>query len=617
MLAQKHVMSSKNYTYGLRSPIENRDRVLDQLRLASVYRNKLVEIELARRADTDATLRELCPGLLECEAALAEVNSTIESVLTQQRGRNQRARGMTDEVDFRARLAELKPRRKELAVERKRLRDGSFAQEATQFRLAEVNETASAAIRAARAACGVFWGSYLLVEQAADAFRKGAPPVFRGYRGEGRIAVQLQGGMTWDEASSGDDARLRIVCMPQTQQRIAKNGTVLPTPGARRQAEQYTLWLRIGSDGRAPIWATWPLILHRPIPDMTRIMWAIVQRRIIAGKDRWQLTLSLRDDTDLAFIRRDVAATGVVGIDIGYRLMPDGRQRVAYWHGSDGASGELELPSWTVDGWRKVEDLQSIRDKIHNEARAELKLWLDEHPHPEWLDEETEHMHAWRRLSRLDRLVVDWRGKRCDGDAEILSSLEAWRTQERHLWQWQENLRDQLLAWRKNCYREFAATMRRRYRAIAVEDMDLRSAIHDVLRPDEERETVTAQRRMARFAALSVLVGCIRDSGAEVLMVDRAGTTSNCHECGYANDVDAKLMHVCCGCGVEFDRDANAAKNIRARGEVATQTLASLAVQSGQGVAAGNGNGKKLTRSQRLGAARKKRSDIKACNELG
>jgi hypothetical protein len=610
-------MTSKNYNYGLRSPVENRDRVLDQLRLASAYRNKLVEIELARRAATDETLRELCPGLLECEAELASISTAIDDVLAQQRGRNQRARGMTDESDFRARLAELKPRRKELAARRKTLRAGSFAAVATQERLAAVNETAAEAIRAARASCGVFWGSYLLVEQAADAFRKGAPPVFRGFRGEGRIAVQIQGGMTWDEASSGEDTRLRIVHTPQTEARTARNGTVLPLPGAKQQAKLYTLRLRIGSNGRAPIWATWPLILHRPIPDGARIMWAVVRREIVAGQERWQLTLSLRDDTDQAFVRRDVATTGVCGVDIGYRYIDDRAQRVACWHGSDGASGELKLPAGKVAEWKKVDDMQSIRDDLHNVARVALRDWLAANPHPEWLDEATDHMHAWRRLSRLDRLVVQWRGQRFDGDEAIMESLEAWRTRERHLWQYQEHLRDQLLAWRKDFYRNFAAMLRRRYRTIAIEDMDLRSAIHDVLRPEEERETVTAQRRAARFAALSTLVGALNDSEADVIRIERAGTTSTCSWCGATNDVGAEVRHTCVGCGREWDRDANAARNILARGEAAVKTRESLAGHVGQGVVNGNGDGKKPTRSQRLGAARKKRSGVKPGKELG
>jgi len=600
--------------------------VLDQLRLASVYRNKLVEIELARRAATDDTLRELCPGLLECEAELADVNAKIAEAIAEHKAKNAKARCLTDDKEIKAALTQLKCIRKELATTRKRLRDDGFSPlteadlslvpglaEATkihaaaenphakakaaavmhecrsswlndpsrptpirrlaiQIQLAEIGYAANEAQKTARKTSGLAPGSYLLVDQAADAFRKGAPPVFRGYQGEGRVGVQIVGGMNSEEANSGRDTRLRIVHTPQAEQRVAKNGRVLPAPGAKRQAQQYTLWLRIGSDGRTPTWATWPLILHRPIPETTRIMWAIVQRRIVGGHERWQLTLNLRDDTNAAFARRDVTASGVCGVDIGYRYIDDRAQRVAYWHGSDGASGELQLPSGKVAQWKKVDDLQSIRDGLHNEARAALRDWLATNAHPEWLDEATEHMHAWRRLSRLDRLVAQWRGQRFDGDAEIMATLESWRTRERHLWQYQEQMRDQLLAWRKDFYRNFAAMLRRRYRTIAVEDMDLRSAIHDVLRPEEERETVTAQRRAARFAALSVLVAAIKDSGADVVAVEQAGTTSTCSWCGASNEVGTGVIHTCVGCGREWDRDDNAARNICARGEVAVKT---------------------------------------------
>jgi hypothetical protein len=147
--------------------------------------------------------------------------------------------------------------------------------------------------------------------------------------------------------------------------------------------------------------------------------------------------------------------------------------------------------------------------------------------------------------------------------------------------------------------------------------MDLRSAIHDVLRPEEERETVTAQRRAARFAALSTLVGALNDSEADVIRIERAGTTSTCSWCGATNDVGAEVRHTCVGCGREWDRDANAARNILARGEAAVKTRESLAGHVGQGVVNGNGDGKKPTRSQRLGAARKKRSGVKPGKELG
>lgn len=609
-------MKSKNYTYGLLKPSEGRELVVAQLAAAARYRNKLVEVELRRREQTDATVRQHVPGLLETESELAEVAAAIDDALSAQRDRNRKARGLTDDSNCRAALADLKARRKALAAARKRLRSDGFASATCQAALAAVNSKAAAEVRAARAACGLYWGTYLLVEQAADAFRKGSPPVYRGYRGEGSVAVQLQGGLSWEDATSGRDTRLRIQHTPQQCERYSRSGTPLPVPGKRRRDQQYTLWLRVGSDGRAPIWATWPLILHRSIPDQARIMWAIVQRRIVGGKERWKLTLSLRGETDAAFSRNDLGDSGVVGIDIGYRYLGDREQRVAYWHGGDNESGELRLPSDKVAQWEKVDDLQAIRDGLHNAAKSSLREWMAANEHPEWLDEATEHIHAWRRLSRLDRLVVEWRKQRFDGDEEIMATLESWRSRERHLWQYQEQMRDQLLAWRKDLYRTFAASLRRKYQTIAIEDMDLRSAIHDVLRPVEDRETFTPQRRAARFAALSTLVGAIKDSGAEVLAVDREGTTSTCNACGAQNEVGENLLYTCCACGREWDRDDNAARNICARGAAAIKTRQSLASQSGKEVTSLQADQKKLSRSQRLAAARKKKSAAVAGKDL-
>lgn len=593
--------ATKNYAYRLGSPTTGTDIVHEQLRRASDYRNKLVEIELRRRAAVDAVLREMCPGLVECEQRLAQVQAQIQDVIDQQRGRNQRARGLTDDAAFRCRLDQLQPERKALAAERRRLRKEDFEREDTKEALRVVDDAAKAEIKEARAASGLYWGTYLLVEQAADSFRRGAPPVYRRYRGEGRIGVQIQHGMTWSEAFNASDTRLRLVHTPRTEPIVAANGKTLPPPGSTKQSQQYTLWLRVGSDGRDAVWAKWPLRLHRYNAN-TRIMWAVVRRMTVAGKERWGLTVTLRDDVGgRAFAREDVARDGTVGIDIGYRIMTDGRQRIAYWTGSDGLSGELSVPADTVAQWAKVEDLQSIRDDIHNDAKALLRDWLREHEAPEWLTTCVSGMHAWKNPSRLDKVVLRWHSTRFAGDDQVYQLLEAWRSRERHLWQYQGNLRDQLAAARKDRYRNWAAGMRRKYRTFAVEDIDLRSAIHDVMRDDVDRETVTAQRRVARFAGLSVLMQALSDCGADVVTVTRAGTTEVCNWCGESNEIDARLMHQCQGCGRRWDRDANASRNILARGEAGQDSREPLAPQSPPE----NGRRNKMSRSERLATARK------------
>jgi len=601
-------METKNYTYGLRPPVVGSEMVLEQMKLAHQYRNKLCEIELHRRARVDDTLRDLCPGLLECEADLARVTTAIEDAVYTQKKRNQQARGMTDDTDTRQTLAELRAERKALAATRKMLRTGSFAEAATKAALRGVDDDAAAAVRAARAANGVYWGTYLIVEQACDSFRKGAPPVYRGYRGEGRIAVQLQNGMDWKTATSGRNNLLRIVHTPQAEVRTNKRGQPIPAPAPKKRAQQYTLSIRVGSDGRAPIWAEFPLILHRTPPDDCQIMWAIVARRIVAGKERWQLTLSIRGEAGV-FAGKSTPEHGIVGIDVGYRVLsPAGELRVAYAVGDDGKRVSYTIPVGKMAEFAKVEDLQSIRDQHHNEARADLKAWLDERDDlPEWITEATKTMHAWRRLSRLDRLVVEWREKRIDGDDAILARLETWRTKERHLWQYQEQLRDQLLAWRKDYYRRIAKDLTSRYRCICVEKLDLRE-LHDVLRPKDEQTVPATIRRAAKTASLSTLLQCLKESAVEMITVPAEDTTKRCHACGGMCDWDAAahVRHRCEHCGTEWDQDRNAAENILASGRV---TPGPLADDSG-GETWGNGkfpNGKKVSRRERFATARKQR----------
>lgn len=606
-MSQTNMSQTKNYSYHLGPPKLNSDAVHDQLRLANHYRNQLVEIELRRRAAVDDIICRMCPGLTECEAELADIERQIQDVIDQQRGRNMRSRASTDDAACRERLDQLRKNRREIASKRRDLRKEYFQREDTQAALQEAAQNAIAGVKQARADSDLHWGTRGIIEQAADAFKRGAPPVYRRFTGEGRIAVQIQRGISWDDAMAGTDTRLRLIHTPRTEPKTAANGKVLPAPQPTRQQQQYTLWMRIGSDAaRQPVWATWPLLLHR-LNRSTRIMWATVHRRLIAGKERWQLILTLRDDSGDAFAVKNRPNGGIAGIDIGYRLMPDGRQRVAYWAASDGCAGELAMPADTMAKWERGERLQSTRDDIHHDAVHLLREFLRHRDAPDWLQEDTQYMHSWRRPSHLDAIVRRWGSHRFDGDADIYQMLAAWRERERHLWQYQTHERDQLIARRKNIYRNFAAEMRRRYRTIAIEDINLNSAIHDVERDPMDRDTVTAQRRVARWAALSVLVQALRDCGAQVVTVERAGTTDICSWCNTANDVGAQLMHTCIGCGRRWDRDANAARNILARGEAGQDPQGPFATQPPQGLAPTNGDARGVSRSERFATARKRR----------
>lgn len=594
-------MKTINYVYGLRAPVANANLVAEQMRLAHVYRNRLCEIELARRAATDALLLELCPRLVEVDAAIQSADEEIEQLLAESKLKRSSARANLPDDGTKAVVSAIRVTRRTLASERKVLRDALFADNAAQAKLQAVSEDAASSVRASRAECGCYWGTYLIVEQAADSFRKGAPPKFARWRGEGRVGVQIQNGVEWDRIASGQDTRIQIV--PRERLRVVTSrGVALPMT---TKPERYvTLRLRVGSDGRDPIWAEWPMVLHRPIPDGAKVMWAVVSLRLVAGKPRWQVMLTLRCDESA--VAKPTAAGGACGIDIGYRMKGSRTLRVACVRGCDGISEELCLPDGMVGEFERVERIQGHRDRRYHLVRKALRSWIASHDVPEWIREETEHMHAWRKQSRMVSLARRWRDERFDGDSKAFAFVRRWLTKENHLYQYQSHLRDQLLARRKDFYRCVANDLAKRYRTAYVERLDLRD-IQDVVRPEDTREVHSNVRRVARWACLSQLMQCIKERFAEIVTVAHAHTSSDCSECGHRQDVGPAIRWTCGGCGSEWDRDDNAARNILARGEVMLESREALAADVAQGLTGGSGTPKKLSRSQKLQAARKRR----------
>jgi len=194
-----------------------------------------------------------------------------------------------------------------------------------QARVDEVNNLAAELRRSARKHCGVYWGTYLLLEAAVDAASK--QPLWEGgktndprfYRWDGTAAwgVQLQGGMSVDEATSCADTRLQL------------EHVAAPAHMTGRRAQHRTLLrLRVASDRRSPIWAEWQMIMHRPLPEDATLKMATVHRRREGRRWRWSIDITVAMESKP---RR--CTTGVVGVDFGWRLRSGGGIRVAYWSG--------------------------------------------------------------------------------------------------------------------------------------------------------------------------------------------------------------------------------------------------------------------------------------------
>lgn len=551
---------SRIYAYGAKAPVVNGERVGEQIWLGHRYRNTLAEIELRRREQTDKMVVTLSPELPGVEAKLLEADQAIESAAAEIKLANKQARRQKATPEQKTKLAALRKERAALRKKRKALRDVVFSDSGTHDALTGIDQRAAAEQREARAESGLYWGTYLTVEQGCQSFRKGRPPRFLRWTGEGRIAVQVQGGLAPEDAFGGEDKRLIVEPLPEDAWSKRSRGL-----------KRTKAWLRIGSDDdRQPVWAVVPFVMHRSLPADCRIKWVYLHRRRVGTKDQWMLSFVIARQV---WPQTDVAGSGEIGIDLGWRLLDHGL-RVAAWAGSDGESGELVLPIQDVGRWQKAQDLRGIRDTRLDAVIARFGEWLSGNDAPDWLTERTRTLRQWRSAARLASVVLAWRDQRFAGDESIYADLEAWRKKDKHLYEWEANQRRKAVAWLKDLYRNFAAAMARRYRVAVLEavnwrDMGRRAGVG-------ESDKAGAARRQRVIASPGRLAECIRERFADCVSAPAEYTTQRCHACGEIDGFDARveIVHTCGKCGKTWDQDYNAARNLLAfaSGPVAKKT---------------------------------------------
>lgn len=623
-------LPTRLWSYGAGPPVEGADLVDTQMELGRRYRNTHVRVERKRRERVKAALWTLSPALAKIEAAIATAEVSLQEARDAISQTNVLARKKVFPAGAIEATAAAHRELKRLRKESKALRQELFASPTWKPIGAKINGRANAQgkkLYAAVGRMGLGWGTRIFIGTTVK--RSGPPPQFSRRDGGGHLAVQLQprGGkgkgknrvtgksLMAGDAFAGTNTILRIGPVPpeawekedlasrryeimrfikieghyqllqvegepilglqEAKARVAALGLRY---GLRRtngkHLQRTTVSLRIGSSGRDPIFATIPVVLHRPMPWDAQIKWVHLIRRRIATHCEWSVQFAL--SRAIGWNKLDRAANGVVSIDVGWRitgddgktLRPDGSMRVAYWKGSDGAEGEVTLPARWLAGMRKTEDIQSIRDKqCFNPMRDRLAEWLRKATVvPAWLRERTATLYQWKSQARLAGLVLRWRDNRFDGDGEIFEALEAWRKRDKHLLEYQGNLRDQLQRRRMDIYRNFAADMRRKYHTGKIEKLNLRD-FHKLAKA-EEASVDGALKKHVRDACLSDLFQCIKESMTKTVKVPAKNTTAKCYVCGSIQTWNHKILrHTCTACGAEWDQDANAAENIGACGE--------------------------------------------------
>ena len=703
-------MTMRVYRYGLRAPIDNMEAVRAQMGAAHRYRNVLTEISHRQRE----ALRQAMSAYADVEqlrvaAAVADEVARAAAQAVKEARKAARKRSAGKELTEAATLAKA-ARKEALRVWRERKKQ-LREDEAVKVAFDRINKAATAEKAAARKASTVFWGTYLLVEDAANAANKktplykGSDPLDPGFvpwaLNSHRVGVQIQqawaasddgspvpvwpskealeanepailvqpwlrvahqwklskeedgslepgevgdpskeprhvrleGGIEgWVRPTSikrglriqdafGADTRFRILPVDENgwlerkrlqlekwQQRRTARGDTRPVPTldagvvGKRRSGWRDLQIQVGTEDRKPVWATWPMWYHRPLPDGGMIKQAAITVRKIGPREEWSLEITV----DMARCAPKPSGTGCVGIDIGWRLI-DGQLRVCAWRGEDGASGELRLDGRVLSGLTKAEGIRSVRDTSFNEALDELRLWLGSREVPEALllrtvkrDQKAPtklqalaYMAQWRSQDRLAAFTLFWARNRFAGDAEGeaeleawkrecvrcsntkqhvpplpenlkgFAALEAWRYRDHHLWEWETAQIKGGCRRRNQEYRLFAKEMATRYNTLILEDFDLREMA--VSTPTEADKGESEQVRRNRvLAALSKLRTFLVEAFARTLKVPKfEPSTIRCHVCGVVEQFDAanNLSYTCAN-GHSWDQDDNAAANL-------------------------------------------------------
>lgn len=544
--------STRVHQYGCRDPHGATDVLEDQLFKAHRYRNKLVELDRARRQryrdilGTIEAVRDARQRKQEAEDRYEELKNAV------QQDRQATGRRVTTPESKAAYKAMEQAQKACRAAEKQ-------AAEGLKDEIKASEEQYHAEVREARGQSGLYWGTYLTYENtirtaALEAQKKGDHLSFAPWRGEAFVAIQIQKGLTIDELLACEDRRIRLELRDDW--------------GTTKRASRYgTFWMRIGSEGREPTWIKIPVFWHRAIPEGAKIKWVQLTRKERGGHSsrrwRWELNVTVQTPGH-AMKRKELEETAelrnAVGIDFGWRTMEDGSIRAAYACDHQGNGYDIRLPVWAAERHRLTQELQSIRDRRFDEARNELVEWLPQNNVPDEIRERLETLSRWRSHQRLAKVVARWR----ELDPGPPAFIEAWRRQERHLYQWFRATSRQLVMWRRELYRHWALFFATRYEHVMIEDVQLSNMKR---KPEigEEREEIRGKHMPASPGELRAQIEktCLRER-VPVFRVPAEQTTKTCASCGNLGIERNRdqLIVPCEACGVRVDQDDNAARII-------------------------------------------------------
>jgi hypothetical protein len=541
------------YEYGCgREAIRGLDIAIEQMFRRNELWNRIVEIDNEVRTKMDATL--FAGGREEELGSIREKLKELRSRLATLRADGKSSKAEKDRVSAQVKAATLEMRTSLDEVKRARKANA----EENRALMRELDADRQRRLREAQAQAGLYWCSRTEVLRNYEVARRRAMKEGRRLKpkpwyGTGTVCVYFQRGLSVSGVF-GDNGRLQIDPVPEDAWKS-------PSRSLRRQFAQTRVRMRITAEADlSSVWLELPMTMHRPLPDGGVIRWASIIRERVGLSFRHRLLLTVREPAPSGIER----PFQTVGVDAGWRVISDGL-RVAYWYGSDGSHGALIVPHRDVSAFRQIDSLQSTITAAHDHARAFLHSYAGSHTVPEPLAALAATALSSSAPGALINLFEEWKINRYLGDENAFGTISAWHKQHVHLSTWQANLRDQLIRRRRELYRCFAADLARRFSCVFLKDIQLR-------RISARPLAIPAQRQHRFIAAISVLFRIVKHAfekrGGAAMRINAQNATMSCHACGALDEWDpaTALTHTCSKCGLTWDQDCNAARNVLTRG---------------------------------------------------
>ena len=574
------------YKYGLRPPTLNADLVDEQMQLNHEYHNELRRHEGTRRDEVRQILGEK-DGDVQIQAVLAEQQALYEELVSLEENVKVKRVQSRSKRDSQEDTVELKELRKQLKAKKSEVKDVRKAVALTDVQAEQMHAAQGKCFKRGKTEkklSGVYVWTAEQTQQAMEASKGSMPlwskkdgrpsnPRWVPWAGEGLVAIRVHSKqqVCVEETLLSTGTQVQFDMQPLTEDITVSN---------RSKKRRFgTLRLRVGTvEGKqTPIWAEWPILMHRPLPTGSVITNAKVTCKKIADRKEWSLHVTLKLSKIEQATRKDGHGTGAVAMDLGWRKFADEDMRVAYFLDDQGHAHDFKAEPGVLSGFRKVEDLISIRKQALNAVSEDLRTWLKSQDLPDWLKGYTRGIQKWEARGRFMSLLKRWSKQRWAGDEKGYNLLDTWAYGvysetlgrkgggDQHLWQWERYQAKKSLRRRKDQYRRLAAELSKKYETLVLENFDLRDTQKN--KKVEEKSVAQAAKYQQRVAACSELrtqlIQAFHSRGGRVFKVDPAYTSQKCSACGIIRKGNRQgANYVCEQCGAQLDADWNAAKNI-------------------------------------------------------